>query len=114
MTHENGTRSKSHVDPALHQLEEKIVISINSLQDEITNLKDTIIKKLHKNNERLTRRCSSLENKLVSLETSTNALEQHERRNNLVVSGMPDTTLDDELGSTVISVLADTDVKVDF
>ena len=48
MTHEYGTRSKLQVDPAL-----KIVTSIKSFQDEITNLKDIIIKKLQEDNERL-------------------------------------------------------------
>ena len=46
MAHEYGTRSKSQVDLALHRLEENIVSSINSLGDEIINLKDIIIKKL--------------------------------------------------------------------
>ena len=82
MAHEYGTRSKSQVDPAHHQLEENIVISINSPRDEITNLKDIVIKKLQENNERFKSRCSNLENKLVSLETLINALEQYRRRKN--------------------------------
>ena len=47
MALEYGTRSKSQMDPVLHQLEKNIVTSIiNSLRDEITNLKDVVIKKL--------------------------------------------------------------------
>ena len=111
--HKHGTRSESQVDPAQHQLEENIASSINSLRDKITNLKGIIIKKLHQDNERLRTRCSKLENKLVSLETSTTALEQYGRRNNLVLSGILDTTADDELESTVISVLGDIDVEVE-
>ena len=103
MTHEYGIRSKCQVDPALHQLEENTVSSINSLRDEITNLKD-IIKKLQEDKERLRTRYSNLENKLVSLETSTNALEQYGRRNNLVLSSIQDTIADDELESIVVSV----------
>ena len=76
MTHEYATRSNSQADPALHQLEENIVTSINSLQDEITNLKDIITKKLQ--NEKLRMRCSNLENKLVSSKTLTNALSNME------------------------------------
>ena len=77
MAHEYETRSKSPVDLALHQLEETIVSSINSLQDEITNLKDIKIKKLQEDNEKLKTRYSNLENKLVSLETSANPLEKY-------------------------------------
>ena len=108
MTHEYGTRSKLQVDPAL-----KIVTSIKSFQDEITNLKDIIIKKLQEDNERLRTRWSNLQNTLVSLEMLANALEQYGRRNNLVWSGIPDTIPHDELESTIISVLADADVKVE-
>ena len=113
MAHEYGTRSKSQVDPALHQLEENIVSSINNLRDEITNLKDIIIKKLQDDNERFRTRCSKLENKLVSLETSTNAFEEYGRRNNLVLSGITDTIADDEMENTVISVFDDIDVEVE-
>ena len=112
MAHEYGTRSKSQLDPSLQQLEENRVSSVNNLQDEITKLKDIIIKNLQEDNKRLRSRCSNLENKLVSLETSINALEQYGRRNNLVLNGIPD-TIADELKSTVISVLGDIDVEVE-
>ena len=52
MAHEHGTRSKSQVDPSLHQLEKNIVSSINSFRDEITNLKNIIIKNLQEDNGR--------------------------------------------------------------
>ena len=67
------------------ELEENIASSINSLRDEITNLKDIIIKKLQEDNERLRSRSSNLEN--LNKETSTNALEQYGMRNNLVLRG---------------------------
>ena len=93
------------MDPALNQLEKNIFSSINSAQDEITDLKDIIIKKLQEDNVRLRTRCSKLQNKLVSLAISANGLEQYGRRNNLVLSGIPDTIADDESESTVISAI---------
>ena len=93
------------MDPALNQLEKNIFSSINSAQDEITDLKDIIIKKLQEDNVRLRTRCSKLQNKLVSLAISANALEQYGRRNNLVLSGIPDTIADDGSESTVISAI---------
>ena len=85
------------MDPALHQLKENIATSINSLQNETTILKDMIIKRLQEDNRKLRTRCSNLENKLVSLEISTNGLEQYGRRNNLVLIVIPDTIADNEL-----------------
>ena len=74
-------------DPHLNavELEKKIASSINSLRDEITNLKDIITKKLQEDNERLRSRSSNLEN--LNKETSANALEQYGMRNNLVLKG---------------------------
>ena len=85
------------MDLALHQLKENIATSINSLQNETTILKDMIIKRLQEDNRKLRTRCSNLENKLVSLEISTNNLEQYGRRNNLVLIVIPDTIADNEL-----------------
>ena len=68
-------------------------------------MKDIIIKELQGDNERLRMRCSHLENKLASLKTSTNPLEQYGRRNNLVLRGIPDTIVHDELESRVTSGL---------
>ena len=100
------------MDLALHQLEKNIVTSINTIKGEITNLKGIIIKKSQEDNKRLRMRCSNSENKLVSLETSTNSLEQYGRVNNLVLSGIPDTIPYDELERTATSVLAHVDVEV--
>lgn len=55
-----------------------------------------------------------MENKLVLLEASTSALEQYVRRNNLVLSGIPDTIADDELENIVISVLGDIDIDANI
>ena len=47
------------------------------------------------------------------IESSHDALEQYGRRNNLVISGIPDSIQDSELESTVTSILSDTDVNVE-
>ena len=53
-------------------------------------MKDVIIKILQDENVILRDRCSKLEQKLVEFEYSTNNLEQYGRRNNIVISGIPD------------------------
>ena len=54
-------------------------------------MKDVIIKILQDENVILRDRCSKLEQKVVEFEQhSTNNLEQYGRRNNIVISGIPD------------------------
>ena len=51
---------------------------------EIVNLKNIVIKRLQDENEKLRAKCSTLENKEVSLEQNLNVLGRYSRRNNLV------------------------------
>ena len=53
-----------------------------------------------------------MEKKVVSLETKLNHLDQYGRRNNLVLSGIPNTVEDKDLESTVSSILSDIDVPI--
>ena len=85
---------------------------VNSMKDEFLNMKDVIIKRLQDENELLRARCSKLEDKVVSLETSVNQVEQYGRRNNIVISGIPDDVDDDELEDAVTSIMQDVGVVV--
>ena len=51
---------------------------------EIVNLKNIVIKRLQDENEKLRAKCSTLENKEVSVEQNLNVLGRYSRRNNLV------------------------------
>ena len=82
---ENDNAS-SH-DP-LVKLEENIINCINNLNEEIVNLKEIVIKRSQDENEKLRAKCSTLEDKVVSLEQNPNSLERYGRRNNLVLSGL--------------------------
>ena len=93
--HEYNTRiKKSDFQEALANLEQNIANSIISvkteLKEEINNLKDVTIKRIQDENVILWDRCSNLEQKLVEFEYSTNNLEQYGRRNNIIISGIPD------------------------
>ena len=50
---------------------------------------------------------------MAFIESSHDALEQYGRRNNLVISGIPDSVQDSELELTVTSILSDIDVNVE-
>ena len=59
---------------SLDKLEKSIVQSINSLKEEINNLKDIVIKNLQDENARLKEKCEKPENRVVILESNHNYL----------------------------------------
>ena len=72
-----------------------------------------VIKRLQDENTRLQSKCKSLEDKVTSSEDNLNSLDQFGRRNNIVLSGIPECVADNALEATVASILADIDVDVD-
>ena len=93
MSHDYNTRTKKESvvsSECLQTLEANIIKNINSLKDGIISLKDTDIKRLQEENERLRVKCQEMENRMALTESSHDALEQYGRRNNLVISGIPD------------------------
>ena len=121
-THNHFTRSskKMSVEEALGKLQNELSSQISNLTnevrstlDEVINLKDVIIKRLQEENDLLWARCSKLENKVIDLELSINHIEQYGRRNNIVISGIPDDINDNDLESTVIKLMKDVDVYID-
>ena len=117
MSHDYNTRNKKKSaemsQDSLDKLQKSIVQSINSLKDEIINLKDIVIKNLQDENARLKEKCEKLENRVAILESNHNDLAQYGRQNNVVFSGIPENVPDNNLESTVISVLLDIDVQVE-
>ena len=57
---------------SLDKFEKSIVQSINSLKDEIINLKEIVIKNLQDENTRLKVKCAKLENRVAILESNHN------------------------------------------
>ena len=103
--------SASNHDP-LVKLEENIIICMNNLKKEIVNLKDTVIKQLQDENEKLRAKCSTLEKKVVTLEQNLNSLGQYGTRNNLVLSGIPESIPDNQFENTVASTLSDIGMSI--
>ena len=129
--HQYNTRTcKGDFQDALASFEQSITNSINSvkeevssiksdislvkadLKDEINNLKDVIIKRLQDENEALRNRCCKLEQRIIEFESSTNNLEQYGRRNNIVISGIPDSVDTNTLEDSVTEILSDIGVNV--
>ena len=57
-------------------------------------------------------RCSKLEQRQVVFKSSANDLEQYGRRNNAVISGIPDSVDINHLEELVTEILSDIDVKL--
>ena len=119
--HDHNTRSKKQLpfEDAMEKMESNILeqisslkVDVRSMKDKFLNMKDVIIKCLQDENTLLRSRCSKLEDKVVSLESSVNQVEQYGRRNNIVISGIPDDVADDDLENAVTSIMEDVDVIV--
>ena len=107
----SGNDSASNHDP-LVKLEENIINCINNLKGEIVNLKGIVIKRLHNENEKLKTKCSTLGNKVATLEQNLNSLGLYSRINTLVLSGIPENILDNQLGTTIASISSETGVNI--
>ena len=97
----------------MKSMEDNIVNRINSLKDEIINLKEIVIRNLQDENEKLRYRCERLEKRCLKYKSDHNALAQYGRQNNVAFSGIPELVSEDVLEESVISVLADIDVSVE-
>ena len=97
----------------MKSMEDNIVNQINSLKDEIINLKEIVIRNLQDENEKLRHRCELLEKRCSKHESDHNALAQFSWQNNVILSGIPESVSEDVLEESVISVLSDIDVLVE-
>ena len=115
MTHEYSTRGKQDIavtTDLLKSLEDNIISNINSLRDDFNSLEDVVIKRLQEDNARLRPKCDCLERRLDVVQSSIDDLEQCDRWNNLILSGIPDSVSDDDIEKTVTAILSDIDVQV--
>ena len=86
--------------------------NITNLKDEVINLKDIIIKNLQDENKRLKTKVNVLENKIIDLEIQNNNLDQYSRRNNVEISGIPQSVSDNQLEEKVVDILKAIDVNI--
>ena len=93
-------------------LEKKMTSRFDGLDNELLNLKDVIIKNLQVENERLRKKVNVLENKILTLESEHNSLEQYGRRNNIEITGIPDSVPDQNLEEKVVDILNEISVNV--
>ena len=100
MTHEHNIQGKKDIavtTDLLKSLEDNIISNINSLKDDLNSPKDVVIKRPQEDNSWLRAKCDCLEKRVDVLQSSIDDLEQYDRRNNLVLSGIPDRVSNDDL-----------------
>ena len=61
ITLEGKSKNKINQDSKMKDMENNILRSVNSLKDEILNLKEIVIKNLQHENEKLQQKCELLE-----------------------------------------------------
>ena len=93
-------------------LESKLLTRFDGVDKELLNLKDTIIKDLQIENQRLRDKVINLEKRVISLEVGGNLLDQYGRRNNLEMTGITDDVEDEDLEEKVIKILDKIEVYV--
>ena len=86
--------------------------NITNLKDEVINLKDIIIKNLQDENKRLKTKANALENKIIDLEIQNNNVDQYSRRNDVEISGIPQSVSDNQLEEKVVDILKAIDVNI--
>ena len=94
------------------KLEKTMLSRFDDLDKEISNIKDIVIKELQLENQRLRKKVSDLQKKVYSAEENINSLEQYGRRNNIEITGIPESVEDKKLEETVVKVLNQIDLNV--
>ena len=84
----------------------------DGLDNELLNLKDVIIKNYQEENRNLRKKVNVLENKILTLESEHNSLEQYGCCSNIEISGIPDNIPDQILEGKVVDILNEISVNV--
>ena len=95
----------------ISSLETKLLAHFDEVQHELLNVKN-IIKNLQEGNKSLRKTVSFLDKKVISLKSRHNMLEQYERKNNLEITGIPDSVPQRDLENKVVDILNATGVNV--
>ena len=108
----SGTTVSVATSENITNLETKLLSRFDELTKELLNVKDVIIKNLSAKNEHLREKVCRLESKVTSLKINQNKPEQYVRRNNIEVSGIPDSVKDNCLEEKIISVFTNVGIDV--
>ena len=108
----SGTTTSVATSENITNLETKLLSRFDALTRKLLNVKDAIVKNLQAENEHLREIVRNLETKVTSIKINQNMLEQYGRRNNIEVSGIPDSVEDNCLEEKNISLFTSIGIDV--
>ena len=105
------------ISNCLNAIEENFQIHINDIitnepNESVASIKDSIIDALKEENFWLQQKVQHLENKLPKVEIPENKLEQHTRRNNIEIQGIPSSVQDKLLEDKVIDIFCHLNITI--
>ena len=77
------------------------VATANAIKEDIVAIKEVVIKNLLAENQKLKKRLSSLEKRAIDTERKLNLMDQHSRKVNMEIDGIPQTIQQTELKNFV-------------
>ena len=90
---------------------EKMGKKLTKISEDISEMRNEIIKNLVEENKKLQEKVKNLEEKINQVAVSTESTNQYGRRNNIEISGIPDFVKDEDLEDTVKDIMENIDVK---
>ena len=111
-TNDNPENNPTPCETSNLNLEKKLLSRFDGIDKEILNLKDIVIKELQLENQRLRKKGNDLQKKIYSAEKNINSWEQYGRRNNIEITGIPESVENEKREETVVEVLNKIDLNV--
>ena len=111
-TTNTDTSTNCNLAEEISKLWKDLVANFNDLQDEIINMKNNVIKKLHNKNAQLKVTIANLQHKVIILETAMNTVEQYNWTNYIEITGIPNSIGDKNLEHSVIEVFKSANIQI--
>ena len=111
-TTNTDTSTNCNLAEEISKLWKDLVANFNDLQDEIINMKNNVIKKLHSKNAQLKVTIANLQHRVIILETAMNTVEQYNWTNYIEITGIPNNIGDKNLEHSVIEVFKSANIQI--
>ena len=96
----------NHIDATKIEITNSNNKIAQELKEDILQIKDVVIENLRADNLRLRERVSVLENTSIENERRLNLMDQHSRKVNMEIDGIPDSVKQDDLKPFVVDIFS--------
>ena len=111
-TTNTDTSTNCNLAEEISKLWKDLVANFNDLLDEIINMKNNVIKKLHNKNAQLKVTIANLQHKVIILETAMKSVEQYNWTNYIEITGIPNNIGDKNFEHSVIEVFKSANIQI--